>query len=316
MILAAKAASASGEAFPYRWVGVSVTGQLATSDSTTASSWTTRTSSFGSDNIFGVESNGTSLYVAVGDVGKLATSPDGITWTQRTSSFGTTTIYGVAFGNGVWTAVGQSGKIATSTDGITWTQRTSGTANDLVAVGYGNSLFVAGGLSTMVTAPDPTSTWTSRTSTLTGLRQNGIHYFKANSIWVAGQDGGTTGCLASSTDGTTWTARSCPFTAAAGAYSYSPFTSNTSAVVFGNQTAVTPTCDFASSTNGTTWTDRTPADTSEQVYGAASDSTGFMIMAGSKIQSTTDGTTWTDRGAVPFTYFLAVCHSSGVPAIR
>ena len=36
------------------------------------------------------------LWVATGDSGKLATSPDGVTWTQQTSSFGTTIIYAVA----------------------------------------------------------------------------------------------------------------------------------------------------------------------------------------------------------------------------
>jgi hypothetical protein len=166
----------------------------------------------------------------------------------------------------------------------------------------------------MRTATDPTGTWTTRTSTLTALVMNGIHYFKAGSIWVAGQDGGTTGCLASSPDGLTWTARTSPFTAQA-LIDYSPFTSNTSVAVWGNITAATPTCDFASSTNGTTWTDRTPADTTETVTAAASDSTGFMIMVGTKVQSSTDGTTWTDRGSSGMNP-NCVCHSSGVPAIR
>ena len=37
-----------------------------------------------------------SQWVAAGQSGKLATSPDGITWTQRTSGFGTPDIYTVA----------------------------------------------------------------------------------------------------------------------------------------------------------------------------------------------------------------------------
>ena len=35
-------------------------------------------------------------WVAAGDAGKLATSPDGITWTQRAPGFGTTLIFDVA----------------------------------------------------------------------------------------------------------------------------------------------------------------------------------------------------------------------------
>ena len=66
------------------------------------------------------------LWVAVGQGGKLTTSPDGITWTQRASSFGTTTIYAVAHDGAQWVAVGDAGKLATSPDGITWTQQAPG----------------------------------------------------------------------------------------------------------------------------------------------------------------------------------------------
>ena len=37
-----------------------------------------------------------SQWVAAGQSGKLATSPDGVTWTQRTSGFGTSIIQAVA----------------------------------------------------------------------------------------------------------------------------------------------------------------------------------------------------------------------------
>ena len=67
---------------------------------------------------------GSGLWVAAGDSGLLATSPDGTTWTQQTSSFGTT-IRAVAHDGTQWVAVGLSGKLATSPDGVTWTQRTS-----------------------------------------------------------------------------------------------------------------------------------------------------------------------------------------------
>ena len=66
------------------------------------------------------------LWVAAGNLGKLATSPDGITWTQQTSGFGTSLIYAVANDGSQWVAAGNLGKLATSPDGITWTQQTSG----------------------------------------------------------------------------------------------------------------------------------------------------------------------------------------------
>lgn len=316
MIIAARGAAAAGAvtALDYRWVMVGSFGDLRTSDSTTASSWTTRTSSFGSTQINSVATNRTSLYVAVGNDGKLATSPDGITWTQRTSSFSTSNVIGVAFGNGVWVAVGADGKIATSTDGTTWTQRTSGTANSLNSIGYGNGLWVTcGESSTMRTATDPTSTWTSRTSTLTQSYKNAVYYWPQQAIWVAGTDAGTTGALASSPDGITWTARNSAFSMDVLATS---FTSTASVLVCANTTNIfTPTCDVQTSTNGTTWTDRTPADTTESMSSAAVDDAGFMIVVGTKVQSTTDGTTWTDRGASGMTP-QCVCHSAGLPAIR
>ena len=318
MIIAARgAAAASQDLLPYRWVIGGASGVLRTSDSTTADSWTTRTSSFGTSQIYGIASNRINLYVAVGEAGKLATSPDGITWTQRTSSFGADAVRGVAYGpDGYWVAVGGAGKIATSTDGITWTQRTSGTASAFYAIEYGNGLWVGGGLSMMRTATDPTSTWTSRTSTLAnGVRQNTIHYAPSQGIWVAGIDAGTTGALASSTDGLTWTARNSTFTAE---NTNGAFESNGSVIVMGNRTNNTAPFanDVQSSTNGTTWTNRTPANSVGGIYAAASDGSDFMIMVGENIQSTSDGTTWTDRGSSSVTSPYGACHSSGKPAIR
>ena len=72
-----------------------------------------RTSSFGTNNIQCV-AYGNGLFVAVGNSGKLATSPDGITWTQGTSSFGTNAISGIGYGNGLFVAGGDKGMIATS----------------------------------------------------------------------------------------------------------------------------------------------------------------------------------------------------------
>lgn len=318
MIIAAKGAvsAASSAALPYRWVIVGSNGELKTSDSTTANSWTTRTSSFGTTGIENVASNGLDLYVAVGKSGKLATSNDGITWTQQTSGFGTTEINAIAYGgDGYWVATGQNGKLATSLDGITWTQQTSGTTQTLWSVAWGaNTWVTGGGGGVMRTASNPTGTWTGRTSTLTNIYWNRIYYAPDQAIWVAGNDTGTTGALASSTDGLTWTARNSAFSMA---QLFGAFQSNSSVIVCGNTTNDgSAVCDVQSSTNGTTWTDRTPADGTEYIQASASDESGFIIMAGTKIQSTTDGTTWTDRGSPSMLGLIGCCHSSGLPAIR
>lgn len=311
MIIAAKAATGTQAGLDYRWVAVGDGGSLATSDSTTLASWTSRTSSFGSTVIQAVASNGSNLYVAVGQSGKLATSPDAITWTQQTSSFGTTDIYGVAFGNGLWVAVGGAGKIATSTDGTTWTQRTSGETLYFAAVGYGNGLFVAGGQSRCRTSTDGI-TWTSRTSTLTDFGD--VFYNKTLGIWTIGFDSGTTtGSLASSTDGTTWTARNTnnSYAAADG----SSITGNDSVTVIAGVLS-TLGVGIESSTNGTTWTSRTAANAA--TYAAASDNLGTLaFINGNLSQTSSNGTTWTARTSPGLSAGAqGLCHSSGTPSIR
>lgn len=322
VLLGAVAAAGTSVAFPYQWVAVGLGGGLYTSTSTTASSWTSRTSSFGSSDISGVASNGTNLYVAVGGSGKLATSSDGQTWTQQTSSFGTTSINSVAYGNGVWVAVGQSNKIATSTDGVTWTQRTTGGAGTeaWVSVQYGNGVWVIfdnnGGA--MRTATDPTGTWISRTSTITTGKV--VHYARERAVWVAGADAAvTTGAFASSTDGLTWTARNAPTTTK---IAWAAATNNASVVVmvttdFGPPSSST----WQSSTDGSTWTSRTPASSAVYVVASAVDNANLMAFvdynANAKVQTSSDGSTWTDRGNIATGFNCSgLCHSSGVPAIR
>lgn len=317
---------------PYMWVIVGDSGKLWTSTSSTASSWTSRTSSFGSTALQDVASDGT-MFVAVGQGGKLATSTDGITWTQRTSSFGTSDISNVAYGaDGYWVACGADGKIATSRNGIDWTQRTSGTSNQLACVAYGNGLWLVGesGGDYLRRATDPTSTWTSTPCTLSNAPvQQSIYYWKQQSIWVLGSDGGTTGALASSTDGITWTARTSAFTGLAFG---GVFISNSSTLAFASLKSIVfpTTADVQSSTNGTTWTDRTLAASNLAPQNGAVDDTGLMAIVGSlfdssgngqgiSVQTSSNGTTWTSRTS-PSTsvndYTYGLCHSYGLPTAK
>jgi len=307
MILATKAAL-GGSSLTYRWVAVGNTGALATSDSATASSWTSRTSSFGTTKINYVASNGFDLYVAVGDAGKLATSPDGITWTQRTSTFGTNTIRGVVYGGGYWVAVGGTSTpvMATSTDGITWTANTGTgfTGTYIQKVGYGAGLFLASGGQTR-TASNPTGAWTDRTTGNTTDFQH--RWTPAKNIWTMGIMAiGASNQINSSPDGITWTLRTLPNSPST---TTARVTSNDSVIVVAYQTAAA-NCDIASSTDGIGWTDRTPAITATVVAGSSVDSSGFMVFAnGTNVQTSTDGTTWTSRTGPAFTP-LALCHSS------
>lgn len=329
MIVAAKAASATSPSFPsYMWVVVGSGGNLETSTSTTASSWTAQTSSFSTTNIFSVAARPNNSFVAVGAAGKLAISYDGITWTQQTSSFGADDIQSVAWSGTYWVACGNAGKIATSTDGITWTQRTSGTASQLTSTAYGNGVYLVAGEAGLIrSATDPTSTWTARTSTISEqiYYTAALHYSPDGSIWVTGQDSGTTNALASSTDGLTWTARTSTISASAAVGSgLAAFTNNSTAIIHVAPLSTGTALDIESSTDGITWTNRTPAWTTTLTasgISASVDDTGLMIVVarrptvGFGVQSSSDGTTWTDRGT--FSAFIPyhVCHSSGTPSI-
>lgn len=312
MIPAVSAASSSAGTLGYLWLAGAANGNLYTTTSTTLAngSWTSRTSSFSTTAINTIASNGTNLYVAAGDTGKLATSPDGITWTQRTSSFGTTRILNVDYGDGYWVAGGDSAKVAYSTDGINWTQITTGITGTVQKVGWGNGTWVIGSSTgNIYTATNPSGTWTSRTSTIANVYN--LLYYKGGSIWVAGADTGTTGALASSTDAATWTART---SAVSITQAYCSFVANATVVAAVVQVGAS-TYDIETSTNGTTWTDRTPAATSGTVNTeAASDDAGLMcVLSGFQVSS--DGTTWSTR-TDPNSPSISICHSSGTPARR
>jgi len=121
--------------------------------------WTVQTSSFGATNINAV-CYGNNLYVAVGDGGKIATSPDGVVWTQRTSNT-SAVLNCICYGNGVYVAAGASGTLLTSTDGVTWTSRTSNfSTSNINSIAYGNSVFVACGASGKLGTSVNGLTWT------------------------------------------------------------------------------------------------------------------------------------------------------------
>jgi hypothetical protein len=319
MILATKAtvAGSAGQKLPYLWVGVGADGNLWTSNLTNASSWTQRTSSFGTNRINNVEADGSTLYVAVGQVGTLATSPDGFTWTQRTSSFGTSEIRGIAYHGGLWVAVGSAGKIATSTDGVTWTQQTAnvGTAA-LYTVWRGDGVWVAAASTGAITTSPDGVTWTSRTGANTTAYTG--DYFSSADLHVLVGDSSNN--YQTSPDGTTWTSR------AFSVGSYGNFgnvlaTENLVAHFSANSSLVP---QMRTSTNGTSWTLRTLGTTTTvgTAQAFAYDNDGNFVAGSSKtpiasiwnwyIDTSSNGTSWSQTANFNTSGLLfAVCHSSG-----
>jgi len=263
--------------------------------------WTTRTSGFGTTDIYGV-TYGDGLYIAVGDSGKLTTSTDGTTWTTRTSGFGSTRIRGVTYGDGLYVAVGDDGKLTTSTDGITWTTRTSGFGSTtILGVTYGDGLYVAVGDDGKLTTSTDGTTWTTRTSGFGTTDINGVTY--GDGLYVA--VGGYPGTLTTSTDGITWTTRT------------SGFGSTTIlGVTYGDglYVAVGYSGKLTTSTDGTTWTTRTSGFGSTAIRGVGYGD-GLYVAVGDdgKLTTSTDGITWTTRtSGFGSTTILGVTYGDGL----
>jgi hypothetical protein len=158
--------------------------------------------------------NGSNLYVAVGNSGKLVSSSDGITWTSRTSGFGSNNISKVNYGNGLFVAVGANGTITTSTDGITWTARTANMGTNYINdVHYANSLWVAvgnGGGSTNtggITYSSDGITWTRKSQTISTIDSGYLSVMYNGTNWIVGAySGSSSNYLYASTPSGTWTA--------------------------------------------------------------------------------------------------------------
>jgi hypothetical protein len=181
---------------------------------TTPLTWTERVIT--EEQVNTIAYNGSNMYVAGCNNGKLFSSPDGITWTERTSQFASDIILKVAYGNGLWVAVGDSGKISTSPDGETWTARTANMAtNTIYDVIYANSIWVAvgaaGGNTNTggITYSTDGITWTRKSQTLSvGTTYIQVVYNGSNFIVFASSVVSTNNYLYASTPSGTWTAGS------------------------------------------------------------------------------------------------------------
>ena len=190
------------------YVAVGDAGGLYTSPD--GQTWTSRTSGFGSNNIFGI-AYGANIWVAVGQNGTISTSSDGVTWTTRTSNVSTNVLNAVHFANSLFVAVGNganggTGGITTSSNGTTWTKQTTPTTSstELYSVFYGNSEWVTTGSNNTRQGyySSDAVTWTVLPN-ITGANFEYITY--TNSQWIAQSRSSSTARKATTASGT-WTA--------------------------------------------------------------------------------------------------------------
>jgi hypothetical protein len=139
-----------------------------------------------------------SRYVAVGDAGRIFTSPDALTWTERATG-STTQRLAIGASPTLFVAAGASGSLLTSADGTQWTGRTSGTTSALRSATFGNNRYVVvGDAGTILTSADGI-TWAAATSGITTQLLN-VGYFDSLGFLAAG----ASGVMLNSADGLTW----------------------------------------------------------------------------------------------------------------
>ena len=197
------------------WVARNIIGSFtAGGGGTEPTTWTNRTSSFGSSNIIGVQYGADGYWVATGaSAAKAATATDPTsTWTQRTTGASSTVTSPYYDGSSYWVIVSEGGELYTAPDPTsTWTSRTSsfsGTAIFGVHYGSDGKWVATGGSGKIATATDPTGTWTQRTSQF-GSDQVNKPWYDGSSLWCIV---GASGDLSTATDPTsTWTSRTSGF---------------------------------------------------------------------------------------------------------
>lgn len=138
-------------------------------------------------------------FVAVGEHGTILTSPDGTAWTSQNSSWDYY-LCGVSWSGDQFVAVGP-GVVLTSPDGVNWANFNSGSEYNLYGVTWSGSQFVAVGWPSLIlTSPDGV-TWTNQSSSTTNVLSKVA--WNGNLFVVVGYQG----TILTSRDGISWSTR-------------------------------------------------------------------------------------------------------------
>jgi hypothetical protein len=235
-------------------------------------------------------------------------SANGINWNSYTNSLPGNVDYRLmAYGNGVYVTFGPfSSTSATSTDAVTWTTRTLPNANNWTALEFGNGRFVAtsysgGGVATVSATSVDGINWTTGDMpddvafgpTEYRALAYGNGYFKAFGYY--------SNVVATSTNGTTWTAA---YSEAAATWKYAQYGGGVWVVI-----AVYGDVQFA--TDGVYYSYTGLPEDSYFVTGLTYGAGKFVIVSRYTLSQTTgynyvatspDGNTWTAQTAPALPY--------------
>ena len=166
--------------------------------SATGSNWTDRSPSEYSPSYREVIWDGTQ-FIAVGDMGHIVTSSDGVTWTTQTSG---SDLQAVIWDGKRFVAVGDQGKVLTSSNGETWTYDGSGDGQDfLLDIACSGSKYAVGAQTAIYTFNQSgwsDGQWLGATSGCDGMMWSGTQF-----VGVGSGAGGATTWM--SPDGSTFT---------------------------------------------------------------------------------------------------------------
>jgi len=247
-------------------------------------------SPFETSNIYSVTSNTLNRYVAVGALGKVGLSLNGVDWSLQNAGFESSNIYASGHGDNRYIIGGTFGKMAVSFDGSSWVQVPSSFgASTILSVDYfeAQNIWIAvGGSGKLATSVDGYS-WTQRLSSFGTSFINNVYTIGGLAIAV-----GYDGKLATSTNGISWTQRTSSF-----------FLSTINSVSSDPQApyryiASGDDGKIAYSDNGTSWTQVFPSTTfSASSIKTVAATEEVFVAAGSlgKLATSPDREGWTQR---------------------
>ena len=238
--------------------------------------------------------NGEKLF-AVGELGTIVSSSDGIAWTRVNS--GTAWPLNAVTGNGsLLVAVGDTGMILTSVDGETWVRRNGYRTNMLNDIVWTGSMFViAGDISCVLTSQDG-ETWTAPAFPATGSNLVSVAW---NGSRIAIVNNGNR--MYTSQDGSDWLMRKLPDVSG-----LQCLMSADHAFIVGGGTEVSSGIPYTKTQLSTSIDDSTWTDRSEGLHGTVCDicrtGSGYVAVGWNRehlaeptslILTSPDGSSWT-----------------------